>query len=188
MSDGNATATGSAAAGAVRLDRWTVSAGSNVNSRAAVVIRAGGHDWKASAEGTGAVDALFKAVDRALSDVLGGHPQLLEYDVHALAEGPDAEGRVTVRIAPPPNAAAARAGGRFIGEASSPNTIASSVEAYVAALNRMLATDAWTGATAAAAEADAKRRRARGLTTGTGASAEFDDEAKPLDPNDWFNR
>ncbi len=44
-----------------RLERWTVTSGSNVNSRAAVVIRAGGHDWKASAEGNGAVDALNKA-------------------------------------------------------------------------------------------------------------------------------
>ena len=46
-----------------RLARWTVTSGSNVNSRAAVVIRAGDHDWKASAEGNGAVDALYKAVD-----------------------------------------------------------------------------------------------------------------------------
>ena len=45
-----------------RLARWTVTSGSNVNSRAAVVIRAGDHDWKASAEGNGAVDALYKAV------------------------------------------------------------------------------------------------------------------------------
>ena len=87
-----------------RLARWTVTSGSNVNSRAAVVIRAGHHDWKASAEGNGAVDALYKAVDQALADVLGGHPRLVAYDVHALAEGPAAEGRVTVKIAPPPSA------------------------------------------------------------------------------------
>jgi hypothetical protein len=178
----------SAGDGAIRLDRWTVTSGSNVNSRAAVVIRAGGHDWKASAEGNGAVDALYQAVDRALSDVLGGHPALLEYDVHALAEGPDAEGQVAVRIAPPPASPGARAEGRFSGEASSTNTIASSVEAYIAALNRMLETPAWAGATAVAAEAAARRRRARGPEAGTGAPAEFDVEAADLDPNDWFNR
>ena len=73
------------------------------------MIRAGDHDWKASAEGNGAVDALYKAVDAALADVLGGHPRLVAYDVHALAEGPEAEGKVTVQIAPPASAEGARA-------------------------------------------------------------------------------
>ena len=54
----------------MRLERWTVTSGSNVNSRAAVVVRGAGHDWKASAEGNGPVDALYRAVDRALSEVL----------------------------------------------------------------------------------------------------------------------
>ena len=67
----------------------------------AVVIASGDHEWQASAEGNGAVDALFRAVDKALADVLTGHPRLVGYDVHAVAEGPDAEGVVTVRIAPP---------------------------------------------------------------------------------------
>jgi 2-isopropylmalate synthase len=170
---------------AISLDRWTVTSGSNVNSRAAVVIRAGNHDWKASAEGNGAVDALFKAVDRALSDVLGGHPALLAYDVHALAEGPDAEGQVTVRIAPPPTAEGERAQGRYTGAASSTNTIAASVEAYIAALNRMLEAASWAGAADAAGS---RRRRARGSDAVGAATAEFDEQATPLDITDWFNR
>jgi hypothetical protein len=48
-----------------------------------------------------AVDALFKAVNAALADVLEGHPRLVGYDVHALAEGPEAEGLVIVAIGPP---------------------------------------------------------------------------------------
>ena len=80
----------------LHLARWTVTSGSNANSRGAVVIAAGDHQWEASAEGNGAVDALFRAVDKALAGVLTGHPRLLSYDVHAVAEGPDAEGRVTV--------------------------------------------------------------------------------------------
>jgi hypothetical protein len=176
---------------AIRLERWTVTSGSNVNSRAAVVIRGAGHDWKASAEGSGPVDALFRAVDRALSDLLGGgHPQLLGYDVHALAEGPAAEGRVTVRIAPPVTAAPGRTEGRFAGELSSTNTIAASVEAYLEALNEMLASEAWAGATEAAAQvAAARRARRRGSdAAATGAAAEFDDEASPIDTTEWFNR
>ena len=180
MSDADATH----APTQVRLERWTVTSGSNVNSRAAVVLRAGGHDWKASAEGNGAVDALYKAVDLALADVIGGHPLLLAYDVHALAEGPDAEGRVTVRIAPPVHAAGARSDGRFQAEVSSTNTIAASVEAYVSAINAMLAADSWAGA----AEAAGSRRGRGGAAEAGTPQAEYDDEARPIDTTEWFNR
>jgi hypothetical protein len=47
----------------LHLARWTVTSGSNVNSRGAVVIAAGDHQWEAPAEGNGAVDALSRAVD-----------------------------------------------------------------------------------------------------------------------------
>ena len=57
--------------------------------------------WRASAEGNGAIDALYRAVDKALAGVLDGHPRLLAYDIHALGEGTDTIGAVTVRIAPP---------------------------------------------------------------------------------------
>ena len=52
----------------LHLARWTVTSGSNANSRGAVVIASGDHQWEASAEGNGAVDALFRAVDRALAE------------------------------------------------------------------------------------------------------------------------
>jgi hypothetical protein len=152
-------------------------------SRAAVVLHAGSRDWQASAEGTGAVDALFRAVDAALADVLGGSPVLLAYDVHALAEGPAAEGRVSVRVGPPVDSVGLRAGGRFDGEVASVNTIAASIEAYVEALNGMLGADAWSGAAETAASA-------LGRTPGgdVTAPAEFDDEARPIDTTEWFNR
>ncbi len=169
--------------GPIRLDRWTVTSGSNVVSRAAVVLHAGSHDWQASAEGTGAVDALFRAVDAALDDVLGGSPQLVAYDVHALAEGPDAQGRVTVAIAPPAAAVGDRSVGRFAGDVASSNTVAASVEAYVEALNAMLGAEAWSGAAEEAGEA---RGHARDAETEP-ASTEFDAEAD-VDAMEWFNR
>ena len=95
----------------IHLARWSCATGSNVQSRGVVVVESGDHRWEASAEGNGAVDALFGAVDRALAGVLSGHPRLLTYDVHAVAEGPDAEGRVTVRIAPPASADGESGGG-----------------------------------------------------------------------------
>jgi len=170
----------------IQLARWTVTSGSNVNSRAAVVLHAGSHDWQASAEGNGAVDALFKAVDGALRDVLGGQPRLVAYDVHALAEGPDAEGRVTVQIAPPAVATGSRAGGRFTGEIASTNIVAASVEAYVLALNAMLGAASWAGA---AAEASARRGAAAGADEHAGGAvgAELGDEPT-IDTTAWFNR
>ena len=88
-------------ADALELSRWTASSGSNARSRGAVVIASGDHVWRASAEGIGAIDALYRAVDEALVGVLTGHPRLLAYDIHALGEGTDTIGAVTVRIAPP---------------------------------------------------------------------------------------
>ena len=134
---------------ALHLTRWTVTSGSNAQSRGAVVIEAGDHHWRASAEGNGAVDALFKAVDAALSDVLQGHPRLVGYDVHALAEGPEAEGLVIVAVQPPPGEGP-RSQGLYNGKARSTNIIAASIEAYVEALNAMLAEAHWADAPASA--------------------------------------
>jgi 2-isopropylmalate synthase len=134
---------------ALHLSRWTVTSGSNAQSRGAVVIEAGEHNWRASAEGNGAVDALFKAVDAALSDVLQGHPRLVGYDVHALAEGPEAEGLVIVAVQPPPGEGQ-RSEGLYNGKSRSTNIIAASIEAYVEALNSMLAESHWADAPATA--------------------------------------
>ena len=130
----------------LHLTRWTVTSGSNVQSRGAVVIEAGDHHWRASAEGNGAVDALLKAVDAALADVLDGHPRLVGYDVHALAENSEAEGLVIVAVQPPASAEGERAGGLYNGRARSTNIIAASIEAYMEALNAMLAESHWAGA------------------------------------------
>ena len=119
----------------LHLARWTVTSGSNVNSRGAVVIASGDHQWEASAEGNGAIDALFRAIDAALAGVLTGHPRLMGYDVKALGEAPDAEGRVTVTIEPPPAAGGARASGRYTGESVSTNIIAANIRTNVVLLN-----------------------------------------------------
>ena len=137
----------------LHMTRWTVTSGSNVRSRGVVVIEAGDHHWRGSAEGNGAVDALFGAVDEALHDVLAGHPKLVGYEVHALADGPDAEGQVSVSITPPAGASGARANGRYAGTARSTNIIAASIEAYIDALNAMLAEAHWAGAAESAGKA-----------------------------------
>ena len=100
----------------LHLSRWTVNAGSNARSRAAVVIVSGDHEWQASAEGNGAIDALYKAVDQAVAGVLSGNPRLLAFDIHALGEGSDTVGEVKVRIAPPEREGA-RGSGEYLGQA-----------------------------------------------------------------------
>ncbi|MGH3075849.1 MAG: alpha-isopropylmalate synthase regulatory domain-containing protein [Gaiellales bacterium] len=166
----------------IHLARWSCTTGSNVQSRGVVVVESGEHRWEATAEGNGAVDALFGAVDGALHEVLTGHPRLLSYEVKALAEGPDAEGSVTVRIAPPSAARGARAEGTYSGEGRSANIIAASVEAYIEAINELLAEVHWAGA----AEAAGSRRKRGDKATQPGA--EFDEDAAPHMTTDWFER
>lgn len=165
----------------LQLARWTVTSGSNVQSRGAVVIEAGSHHWRASAEGNGAVDALFQAVDAALVDVLQGHPKLVGYDVHALAQGPEAEGLVIVAIEPPAGLEGARSTGLYQGRSRSTNIIAASIEGYVEALNAMLAEPHWAGA----AESAGKGRRA--AAPPHGRRAEMDPKATD-DGAPWFDR
>jgi 2-isopropylmalate synthase len=156
---------------ALHLTRWTVTSGSNVQSRGAVVIEAGDHHWRASAEGNGAVDALFKAVDGALADVLQGHPRLVGYDVHALAENSEAEGLVIVAIEPPAGGEGERGRGLYNGRSRSTNIIAASIEAYIEALNAMLSEEHWAGA------AESAGRGRRGAPEHHGRRGKLDKDA-----------
>jgi len=168
----------------IHLARWTVSSGSNAQSRGAVVLAAGDHQWEAAAEGNGPIDALYRAVDEAIAEVLTGHPRLLAYDIHALAEGPDAEGEVRVRIGPPATASGARARGAYVGTARSTNIVAASIEAYIEAIDAMLAEAHWSGAT----EAAGNRKRATTKAAARAQRAELDPDAAHHDTTAWFER
>lgn len=168
----------------LQLSRWTASSGSNVRSRGAVVIASGDHVWRASAEGIGAIDALYRAVDEALAGVLTGHPRLLAYDIHALGEGTDTIGAVTVRIAPP-DIGGARGSGTYTGKARGPNIIAASIEAYITAINALLAEAHWSGATEAAGN-----RKGVAVSAGKARAqrADLDEAEVPQDTTAWFER
>ena len=169
----------------IHLTRWTVQSGSNVRNRGTVLIAGGDHQWDATAEGNGPVDALFRAVDTALAGVLSGHPRLLEYDIHAVSEGPESEGVVNVAIAPPAGAEGARATGRYTGTATSTNIIAASIEAYLEAINGLLAEAHWAGATD---QAGNRRRAKAAAAAGAHKRAEFDAEEAEHDTTAWFER
>ncbi|MBM3956620.1 MAG: 2-isopropylmalate synthase, partial [Gemmatimonadetes bacterium] len=81
-----------------------------------------------TAEGTGPVDAVCKAVDR----ILGMAINLTEFSVSAVTEGIDALGEVTMRVE-------ADDGRVYSGRGSSTDIIVASARAYVNAINRMLA-------------------------------------------------
>ena len=171
-------------ADSLQLARWTATSGSNARSRGAVVIGSGDHEWRASAEGNGAIDALFRAVDEALAGVLTGHPRLLAYDIHALGEGTDTIGAVTVRIAPP-DIGGERGSGEYSGEARGPNIIAASIEAYIEAINGLLAEAHWAGA---AEEAGNRRRAKVSASDAKARRAELDEDAGKIDTTEWFNQ
>jgi 2-isopropylmalate synthase len=82
-----------------------------------------------AAVGTGPVDACFRAIDA----VVQCPNRLIEYNVHSVTEGIDAQGEVTVRIAD------AESGRSFGGYGADDDIIVASVRAYLAALNRMIA-------------------------------------------------
>jgi 2-isopropylmalate synthase len=75
----------------------------------------------------------------------GDGRQLLEFSIHSVTSGIDALGEVSVRIrdphAPPANAQGAPRGGRiFHGHAADTDIVVASTKAYLAAINRLLAT------------------------------------------------
>jgi 2-isopropylmalate synthase len=93
-----------------------------------------------AAVGTGPVDAAYKAIDR----IIGDAPGLLEFSVHAVTEGIDAQGEVTVRIQEPQNASPSARDARpelrtFGGYGADTDIIVASVKAYLAAINKLCA-------------------------------------------------
>jgi hypothetical protein len=94
-----------------------------------------------------------------------------------------------VRISPP-DVGGERGSGEYAGEARGPNIIAASIEAYIVALNSMLAEAHWTGAPEAAAASGGKARKKTPVTAGAARErrAEIDEDAGEIDTTDWFNQ
>jgi 2-isopropylmalate synthase len=102
-----------------------------------------------SAQGTGPVDAVYKAINR----VINRPSELIEFAINAITEGLDAVAEVTVRIRE--QGAPASSGGVdptsinltgkraaqqiFSGYSVHTDTIVAAAEAYMGALNKMLA-------------------------------------------------
>jgi 2-isopropylmalate synthase len=95
-----------------------------------------------AAVGTGPVDAAYKAIDA----IVGAPNVLLEFNVHAVTEGIDAMGEVTVRLQATNGSSPARTSpqsGRdrartFGGYGADTDIIVASAKAYLTALNKLL--------------------------------------------------
>jgi len=92
---------------------------------AALTLAVGGAEKRATAYGSGPVDASFKAIE----SVASSGAELLLYSVNAITTGTDAQGEVTVRLAK---------GGRIVnGQGADTDIIVASAKAYLNALNKL---------------------------------------------------
>ncbi|MDF1500911.1 MAG: 2-isopropylmalate synthase [Anaerolineales bacterium] len=93
-----------------------------------------------AAVGTGPVDAVYKAID----EIVGTKVQLQEFFVHAVTEGIDAQGEVTVRVKSltPADASggssSTEAYRTFGGYGADTDIVVASAKAYLSAINKLL--------------------------------------------------
>ena len=93
---------------------------------AQVTLAVNGAEKKGSAEGSGPVDASFRAID----SIVGGNGQLLLYSVNNITSGTDSQGEVTVRL---------EHGGRIVnGHGADTDIVIASAKAYLNALNKLV--------------------------------------------------
>ena len=121
-------------AAALSIERWSATSGSERGSRASLVIRGGGHRWRAHADGNGAIDALLRAVDDALAPLLGEGVALATYDVHATGPGHETKASVSLSV----RSRAVEKGPLYPGRSVGENVLEASVTAYVDAVNALL--------------------------------------------------
>ena len=84
-----------------------------------------GKSQKSSAEGSGSVDAAFKAIE----SIVQSKAELLLFSVNNITSGTDSQGEVTVRLS---------RGGRVVnGQGSDTDIVIASAKAYISALNKL---------------------------------------------------
>ncbi|WP_263791034.1 2-isopropylmalate synthase [Salinibacter sp.] len=113
---------------AYRLDHFSVHLSSDDEAKVSVRLqRDDGSAREEQATGEGPVDALYRALDHAVD----APHALVDYSIRSISEGADAQGEVEVTIRYGEN--------QFAGTARNTDVIRASAEAYVDALNRLVA-------------------------------------------------
>ncbi len=110
------------------LQHVQVTCGNNEIATATVqLIDQEGETRTDAATGTGPVDAVYRAINR----IVGVPNELTEFSVNSVTEGIDAVGEVSIRIE--------QDGRPYIGRGADTDIIVASAQAYMNALNRLLA-------------------------------------------------
>ncbi len=99
--------------------------GTFATPNATVELLVDGESRKATAQGDGPVDAVF----RAISELSEAKCELVQYQVKAITGGMDAQGEVTVTIS--------EGGRRVIGHGAHTDILVASALAYVNAINKL---------------------------------------------------
>ena len=108
-----------------RLVACTIHSETGETPFARLTLTLGGQETQVLAEGSGPVDASFKAIEQAAQS----GTSLLLYSVNAITTGTDAQGEVTVRLA--------KSGRVVNGQGADTDIIVASIKAYLNALNKL---------------------------------------------------
>ncbi len=110
----------------IRLLSLRVCSETGETPHAVVTLSVDGEERRGEADGSGPVDASFKAIE----SVVESGTELLLYSVSNITTGTDAQGEVTVRL---------EKGGRIVnGQGADTDIVIASAKAYVNALNKIL--------------------------------------------------
>jgi 2-isopropylmalate synthase len=120
-----ASAPGGGPAGPYELEAFNVTTGSHSPPVGVVVIRREGKSLTQTSHGKGPIDALFRAVDKAL----GFAARMVLYSVSTLSAGTEARTEVIITVE--------LRGRRFHGRHTSTDVIESSLRAYLGACNEI---------------------------------------------------
>jgi 2-isopropylmalate synthase len=127
------------------LDALQVSCGTTGMPTATARIRCpDGSIQVRAAVGAGPVDAAYKAIDA----VVNAPNTLQEFAIHAITEGIDAMGEVTVRLAPAAQPVSALRPRSFGGHGADTDIIVASAKAYLSALNKLVVAQEKSGESA----------------------------------------
>jgi 2-isopropylmalate synthase len=158
----------------VRLEHWAAASRQGESSSGNVSLFFDGRTYRAFAGGNGPVDALLKAVDNALEQIIGGRPALVDYQLRSVGSGEDAQGEAVLKIAEPGQPADGEVPRTYTGHGLSTNVVEASLRAYLAAINKLIAehpvSEAAREAAARSADAAAARTQHPGGAVAQGGS------------------
>ncbi|GAG84971.1 unnamed protein product, partial [marine sediment metagenome] len=119
------------------LDYFQISSGSGAVPTATVRLRINkkAHILQESARGDGPVDAAYKAIDKIVKSEINwsSPPKLIDYSLHSISSGKDAQGEVTVKIK--------YKGATLTGRGASTDIIEASIKSYLNVLNKIAGTE-----------------------------------------------